>query len=105
MPFPQQVVKHYAPVRACARCTTWSLPGRISSVTWRPAVGSPSITMIFFVAIQSWMDDSTHHVARSVRAGTQQPTPKENILQVELLEQTCLHEIVPVGSAHSLASV
>lgn len=26
-------------------------------------------------------------------------TPEEYILQVELLEQTCLHEIVPVGSA------
>lgn len=30
-------------------------------------------------------------------------TPEKNILQVELLEQTCPHEIVPVGSANPLA--
>ncbi|CAH1083917.1 hypothetical protein NTG1052_50049 [Candidatus Nitrotoga sp. 1052] len=30
-------------------------------------------------------------------------TPEENNLQVKLLEQTCSHEIVPVGSAHPLA--
>jgi hypothetical protein len=46
---------------------------------WRPAVDSPSTTMIFFIAIQSWMDDSTHHA-----------------------EKTCPHETVPVGSAHPM---